>query len=520
MPSMANIPLLETICGANWQSVQIKNHHGIDTPLSSLRTRLSSGIGEYLDLLPLISWCSEIGFDVIQLLPINDTGLDLSPYNALSAKALHPIYISLYALPNLECYPELLSRLGEFQELNDTQRVDYLSVLNRKESFLRYYFDNEFDTAYSTDRYQNFLKENPWLLAYSLFKYFKTHYCWSSWQDWPKIDNNKHDFRNVHFHLFLQYLCFSQMEEVRKCAVQNNILLKGDIPILISPDSADVWYETHLFDLTHAAGAPPDFYNEEGQNWGFPLYNYKEHEKDGFRWWKERMSVASRLYHIYRIDHIVGFYRIWAVKRGKPAIEGEFIPKDLKDWLPQGEMLLKMMIKSAPAMLPIGEDLGVLSEEIRASMRKLGIPGTKVMRWERYWGKNDCFINPKDYEKTSMTTVSTHDSEPLNLWWKNSPKDAKDFAKFMKWEYSPILSREHHEAILKESHLSNSLFHINLLQEYLALFPEFSWPNPSDERINIPGIISDRNWTYRYKPYLEDIIQHEEFKQTMRKLIT
>ncbi|MGK5595547.1 MAG: 4-alpha-glucanotransferase [Parachlamydiaceae bacterium] len=517
---MATYSLAKTPCGSNWQSVQIKHHHGINTPLFSLRSHVSSGIGEYLDLLPLISWCASIGFDIIQLLPINDTGLDLSPYNALSAKALHPIFLSLHALPNIHQYPELIARLAEFQELNKAPRLDYLNVLHKKESFLHYYFDHEFDGIYHSDPYQTFLAQHPWVFSYALFKYFKTRYTWKNWQDWPKVDDKNHDLRSIHFHIFLQFLCFSQMAKVKEVAIENKVYIKGDIPILISPDSADVWYEPHLFDLNHAAGAPPDMYNAEGQNWGFPIYNYEEQRKDHFAWWQERLRVASEFYHIYRIDHIVGFYRIWAVERGKAALEGKFIPKNEKNWIPQGEMLLTMMLNSAPMMLPIGEDLGMVSDDIHLSLKRLGIAGTKMMRWERKWKEDGSFIDPKQYDPISMTTVSTHDSDTLLLWWQNSPEEAKVFAKFMQWEYSPHLSLEQYKSILRESHHSGSLFHINLLQEYLIPFEELSWPNPSDDRINIPGVISDRNWTYRYRPYLEDLLQHQGLKLMMKELIS
>lgn len=511
--------LLSTPAGPNWQAINIKNHHGIITPIFSLRTKASSGIGEYLDLLPLIDWCSEIGFDVLQLLPINDTGLDPSPYNALSANALHPIYISLHSLPNLNKYPELLARLNEFQELNELPRVDYLNVLNKKESFLRYYFDNEFDSISTTLAYLEFVTQNPWVMAYALFKYFKSHYKWKSWQDWPNDFTSQHDFRNISFHIFVQFLCFSQMTAVKEHAIKHNLLLKGDIPILISPDSADVWYNPQYFDLSYSAGAPPDMYCEQGQNWGFPLYNYHELAKDHFRWWKERIKVADDLYSLYRIDHIVGFYRIWAVKRGEIAINGKFIPEDENQWIPQGEMLLKMMLDAATSLLPIGEDLGVIPDAVRASMKRLGICGTKLMRWERRWHGDLSYINPKDYDPVSMTTVSTHDSETIDLWWRDCPDEAKEFARFMGWQYKSPLSKEEHIAILKLSHHSGSLFHINLLQEYLDVFPELSWENPEDERINIPGVITSRNWTFRYKPFLEDMVQHDKLKSMMANLI-
>lgn len=512
--------LLGTPAGLNWQNTAIKNHHGINTPIFSLRSEQSSGIGEYLDLIPLISWIKEIGFDVLQLLPINDTGLDTSPYNAISSKALHPIYISLKSLPNIHNYPELIGRFSEFQELNSLPRVDYISVLNKKESFLRYYFDNEFDTISKTATYKEFVEKNPWLQAYALFKYFKSHYKWKSWQDWPLDFSLDHDPKNLQFHYFVQYLCFMQMLEVKEFAKKNGVLLKGDIPILINPDSADVWYSPQLFDLSHSAGAPPDMYCEQGQNWGFPLYNYSELAKDHFKWWRERLHVATQLYDLYRLDHIVGFYRIWAINRGDLAINGKFLPSNEEEWIPLGENLLKILLESASTMLPIGEDLGVIPDAVRESMKRLGICGTKMMRWERKWKEDSSYINSKDYDPISMTTVSTHDSETLILWWQNCPQEAKEYAKYKGWEYNIPLSKEAHIAILKESHQSGSLFHINLLQEYTSIFPELSWENPEDERINIPGVVTSRNWTFRYKSDINAIIQHTGLKNIMRSFLS
>lgn len=511
--------LKNTSAWPNWQTVKIRNHHGINTPIFSLRTRNSSGIGEYLDLIPLIDWCKEIGFDVLQFLPINDSGLDSSPYNALSANALHPILISLHLLPNLNKYPDLQLRLNEFQELNNLPRVDYLTVLNKKEAFLHYYFEHEFDEISSTEKYTSFVKSNPWLEPYALFKYFKSHYNWKAWSDWPKDFESHHSYRQVQYHIFVQFLCFSQMFEVKEHAEKHGIFLKGDIPILISPDSADVWYNRRYFDLSYSAGAPPDVYCEQGQNWGFPLYNFIEQAKDGYLWWKERIRVASNLYHLYRIDHIVGFFRIWAIARGEPPINGKFIPEDENLWVPQGENLLNVMLNAVRTILPIGEDLGVIPDSVRESMRRLGICGTKIMRWERKWKEGGAYIDPRDYNLLSMTTVSTHDSETLQQWWKNAPAEAMEFAKFMGWEYKPFLSEKEQIAILKLSHHSGSLFHINLLQEYLDVFPELRWENFEDQRINIPGVTTNRNWTYRYRPYLEDICQHGKLKSLMKGMI-
>ena len=316
----------------------------------------------------------------------------------------------------------------------------------------------------------------------------------------------------------MQYLCFQQFKTVKKQAEEKKVFLKGDIPILINRESADVWLHRKLFFTQYSAGAPPDMYSSTGQNWGFPIYDWKEHVRDNFNWWRQRLQVASQLYDLYRIDHVVGFFRIWAIAQGMTGKDGKFIPKNPAEWIPHGEPIMRMMLET-PDMLPIAEDLGVVPPEVRVCLRQLGICGTKVMRWERKWNGDKSFILPENYISESMTTVSTHDSDTLTLWWRNSPEEAKAYADSKKWIYVPEITRKQLQEILKESHHSGSLFHINLLNEYFPLVDNLTWPNPEDERINTPGIISDRNWTYRFKPSVEQIVSNTHLFHAIKQLI-
>jgi 4-alpha-glucanotransferase len=258
-------------------------------------------------------------------------------------------------------------------------------------------------------------------------------------------------------------------------------------------------------------------YSEDGQYWGFPLYNWDVLEKDDFHWWKVRLNVASNFYHIYRLDHIVGFFKIWAIPEGKKAKEGFFIPQDPAQWIPQGEKILRTLCQNS--MLPIGEDLGAVPPNVRECMQRLGIAGTKVMRWERRWDGDQSFILPSDYPPLSMTTLSTHDSETLAEWWEKFSQEAEQFALAMRLLCPEPLDSATRIDILKLSHQSASLFHINLLQEYLDAFEELSWENPEDDRINIPGKVLDRNWTYRFRPTQGAICSHEELRRMMQGLM-
>ena len=234
-----------------------------------------------------------------------------------------------------------------------------------------------------------------------------------------------------------------------------------------------------------------------------------------FDWWKRRLSLATTCYHIYRIDHVVGFFRIWAILPKDKSQHGKFLPKHYYQWKGQGQELLNMMIDSS-IMLPIAEDLGLIPKMTYESEIELGICGTKVMRWQK---KRKKFVNIKDYEPISLTCVSTHDFPTLTLWWKDYPEEAKEYCKFRKWKFTKNLSEKHRFGLLHNAHHSASLFHINLLQEYLGFFDELVWKNPNDERINISGMKNNKNWKYRFKPSVEELLENKKLIDVMKRLI-
>jgi 4-alpha-glucanotransferase len=507
-----------------WKRVGTSPHHGIDVPLSALHTKKSAGIGEFLDLIPLIDWCHSVDLDVIQLLPLNDSGDDPSPYNALSSQALNPLFISLHALPVHGKNETLATLFSELQTYTLSPRVQYSLVKKKKMEWLRLYFER----FARNSSLEPFKTENPWLVPYALFKTLKEKHPHTAWKDWPVEYQTLSPTafktlatlyqEEINFYIWLQQLCYTQMREVKKHAESKAILLHGDLPILISPDSVDVWHHRHLFDLSLSAGAPPDSYSEEGQYWGFPLFNWKAMQSDNFQWWKDRIGYAAHFYDIYRIDHVVGLFRIWAIPPGKAAKEGFFVPQNRSLWTHDGNARLLAMIE-ASSMLPNAEDLGTVPCEVHKTLQKLGICGTKVIRWERYWETTQEFIPYSEYPILSLTCLSTHDTETLAQWWKNNPDEASLFASFKGWCYASELTFAERLEILRDSHQTPSLFHINLLQEYLALFPELVSSNPDDERINIPGKLLSTNWTYRFTPNLERLTGHAPLRSAMNEII-
>lgn len=503
----------------HWQKVGIAHHHGIALPLAALKSRTSCGIGDFHDLTTFISWLPTTGFDMIQLLPLNDSGEEPSPYSALSAKALNPIYIACDFIANEE-----LTILHSF---NDLPRIPYLDVVREKIRALKKYF-RQHSECVKDPKFIDFVeKEKSWLKSYAQFRALKHHFQEKPWWEWPEHIRNFPPTPDIVlkagvdqlelFFSWLQFIAFTQLENARLEADKHKIQLVGDIPILLNRDSADVWQYPHLFDCNDTAGAPPDIYSEEGQSWGFPTFDWNSHEKSGFQWWKERLILAERFFHLYRIDHVVGFFRIWAIAKGKSAKEGRYIPEDQDRWYEHGKNLLEMMLKTT-TLLPLAEDLGVIPDLVRQCLFDLGIPGLKVLRWERAWKSDAHFLDPRPFSPESCTTVSTHDSETLTQWWEGDKKAVVDFCHDWNLKVTEKLEEENRQIIVTASHTAGSLFHINLFQEYLAFFPDLSWRNQDLDRINTPGVVSPNNWTFRLKNSLEEIMQHKGLTALLRRL--
>ncbi|MBM3199243.1 MAG: 4-alpha-glucanotransferase, partial [Chlamydiae bacterium] len=393
---------------------------------------------------------------------------------------------------------QLIERISSLRASLDI-RASFAQVLARKEQFFSLYFQKTKELFLHDTTCMRFLKETPWLDAYALFK------------------GARHPDALL-LHKVLQYLCFTQLTAVKEQATKEGVLLKGDIPILISPNSVDVWTHPELFDTTLGAGAPPDQYCKEGQSWGFPIFRLDNMRQENYAWWKERLRYAENFYDLYRIDHAVGLFRLWSIPHGKPSTLGHFTPPDERLWGVQGKEILEMMIHSS-SMLPIAEDLGIIPPITHTVLRTLGIPGTKVMRWERDWSAHQNFIDPKNYPEVSLTCVSTHDSPTLEGWWRDFPEEASLYAKQKGFIYSAKITEEQRAEILRESLHSSSLFHINLLPEYLALVPEFVSKDPDKERINVPGTFLPSNWAYRLQKPVEEVTSSSSLREKIRKLI-
>ncbi len=504
-----------------WNQIDTSPKHGVCVPLFSLHTQSSCGIGEFLDLIPMIDWCTDHGFQILQILPINDTGSCSSPYNSISSTALNPLHLSISALPYQDEVPFAETTLSTLRKLSRLPRVNYEKVLSIKRNFFKEYFRvcKKKNLTSHADFYAFCEKENYWLHPYAIFCSIREHLNYLPINLWPATYTDlsytaQHErtfSEDIEFYSYLQYLCFKQMKRVREHADEKGCLIKGDIPILISKDSCDVWFYRKYFSSSESVGAPPDFYNTEGQNWHLPIYNMKALQQDGYRWWQERLRYAENFYSLYRLDHVVGLFRFWV---WDASGRGRFEPDDPKDYLAQGQSILSHLLK-ASSMLPIGEDLGSIPRDVKHMLESLAICGTRIPRWERDWEGSGAYTPFDQYDPLSVTSISTHDSSTLALWWQESPQEAQAFAQFLGLPYTHSLSLHNHTEILKLSHKTSSIFHINLINDYLALCPDLISNDPLQERINLPGTISKNNWTYRIKPSIEQLSVHSKLNSLL-----
>lgn len=305
---------------------QIPNHQqlwrgaGIVIPVFSLRSAGSFGVGDFGDLKMFVKWVSSLGMNAVQLLPINDTTTtgghrDSYPYSAISVFALHPIYIDPREWSNSKAYEKYHLRGAQ---LNESKHLDYDGVYQTKINFLRDLYIELRNSITRKKSYKIFCCDNEhWLLPYTDFCAHRDMYQTANFRHWPKCEMDKNKLAKMEtdraFYTFVQYLLHMQLTEVAQTARSLGIIIKGDIPIGICRDSVPAWHDTHLFHFNGQAGAPPDAFATCGQNWGFPTYNWDEMAKDNYQWWRKRLEHTEQYFDAYRIDHVLGFFRIWEI---------------------------------------------------------------------------------------------------------------------------------------------------------------------------------------------------------------
>ncbi len=565
---------------------------GTVIPIFSLRSEGSFGVGDFGDLKKMIEWADKTHQRVIQVLPINDTNIthtwqDSYPYNSISIYALHPQYTDLRQLPEIKNEERKTHFEQLRQELNALPQIDYERVNNAKMEYLRELFAQEWATIKKRASYKDFFEQNKeWLVPYAAFCYYRDQYGTADFSQWPKeatVAAIKATNKEVQFWYFVQYNLDQQMHAAHEFARDHHVILKGDIPIGISRDGVEAWVEPKYFNLNGQAGAPPDAFSADGQNWGFPTYNWDEMLKDGCSWWVRRFRKMAQYFDAYRIDHVLGFFRIWEIPvPEKSGLKGQFAPalglsreeiegygiynhmelflvdhKRADRWHPRiavqfnedyeklndeekynfnrlyndyfyrrnnqfwyQEAMKKLpRLTQATRMLCCAEDLGMVPDCVPWVMNELRILSLEIQSMP----KDDKvrFGHLSQYPYRSVCTISTHDMPTLRQWWDEDWDRTQDYYNSMLhrgggaphplpgWLAKDIVSR----------HLTSpSMLCLLSLQDWLSIDEKLRLPDANAERINIPA--NPRHyWRYRMHLTIEQLMQSDEFNETIKTLI-
>ena len=521
-------------------------------PLFALRGENDLGIGDVGALREFIDWVAEIGFTLVQLLPINETGADNSPYNAISAMAID--LTTLHLAPGS---PEDLTRNDFAESLSEMDlaglrrgRVKYRQVKELKQRLLGKAFANFSARADEKRRFEfnRFCEdESSWLHDYALFRVLiEENNGSAAWDRWPSPHQSIESARNWisdlprdkhatltkrgDFFCYAQWIAHQQWRDIKGYAGQSGVALMGDVPVGVSYYSADVFSRPNEFVLDWFGGAPPEplfkddvFTQKWGQNWGIPLYRWDAMRANNFHWWRERVRAIRRIFHLFRIDHVQGFYRIYAFP-WRPERNKEFLPLDQHQMLErtggraphfvprdddtpehraankrEGEEYLRIILDEAGAARVAGEDLGVVPDYVRPNLQWLGIAAFKIPQWEI----RDGLIIPGDgYERLSVATYATHDHQPIRALWEemfenpNSETGQQARATLEKMAIfagldskSDQLDYENgfYPAVMEALFRCNSWIAVVMITDLLA----------RKYRFNVPGTRANFNWTRR-----------------------
>ena len=571
---------------------------GLVVPLFSLRTEGSQGVGDFGDLKEIVNWAVQTGMHAIQLLPINDTiqertKTDSYPYNAISVHALHPVYADLRQLPLADA-EKLASFQERWQQLNALPALNYVEVVQLKEEYLHLLYEEQRRSVCQKAAYRTFVSENAeWLQPYSVFCHLRDTYGTPCFSKWPKLSTYNHSAvmkyidryaKAVEYYVFVQYLLHTQLADAADYARHHHVFLKGDLPIGISPCSVEAWHEPHLFHMDMAAGAPPDDFAQDGQNWGFPTYDWERMSSDGYLWWKQRLSGMAQYFSAYRIDHILGFFRIWQIPKDSPtALLGQFSPalpmsieeiesyglhfnselfvRDAKQpkcyhprisvigkgvWysLPKceqdafirlyddfffrrhNEFWAAQAMRKLPAllaasnMLVCGEDLGMVPECVGPVMRQLGILSLEIQAMPKTYGETFAQLHRNPYR--SVDTIFTHDMPTLRLWWKENPERTQTY-------YNTVLEHDGEAPAELSGWLCEEIVshHLNS-PSMLCLISLQDWLS-IDEELRNPDMAAERinvpsnpknYWCYRMHLPISKLRDAQSLNERLHLLIT
>jgi 4-alpha-glucanotransferase len=510
---------------------------GLLVPLFSIASARSWGIGEIGDLEALCTWLARAGQRLLLMLPINEMPLtESSPYSALSAMAIDPQFISLAGVDDFAAIggedslePEWRSRLAA---VRSSPTVDYSSVRALKSMALRRAFARFQDQEWTRDsaragRFRDYADQQAWWLDdYALFRALHAHHGERAWTEWPQpIRDRLPDAlsaarvaldEEVRYRKYVQWIAGEQWAAAR--ARTSGVALFGDLPFAVSGDSADVWARQDEFNPALSVGVPPDAFSATGQDWGLPAYRWDVLAERDFSWLRQRGRRNAALFDGYRVDHLVGFYRMYVRPLG--GGDGVFMPDVESEQTALGERILRIF--GEPGTEIIAEDLGIIPDFVRESLARLDIPGYRVFRWERRWHhEGQPFRDPAEYPRASVATSGTHDTEPLVIWWEQAPAEERRAVLEIP-SIRPLLSPEDRERAIADATLTpgvrGALLHaLCASKSDLLILPiqdVFGWRN----RINQPATVSDQNWTWRLPWPSDRLLSEPEALDVARQL--
>jgi len=519
---------------------------GVLVPVFALRGEGDQGIGDVGALKEVVSWAARHRIRAVQVLPVNEPGSDHSPYNLLSAMALDPLTIDTRSgqLPGLT-EGAVAEVLDQYPLGSDSARVDYPVVSKRKWALLEAAFSKfRRNTAFKAFEAEH----KEWIQPYSLFRALvelnggsevvddwpKKHRSFEAATDWVaglSTRKRKEFEKRQRFFIYVQWVAATQWGALRAFAESVGVSLVGDVPVGVSLFSADVWRWPDQFDLVRSSGAPPEkvfqtdpFTAQWGQNWGFPLYDWQAMKDDGYRWWRQRLRWLLSIFHCLRVDHALGFFRIYSfpwrpqdnekftdlTEEEASRITGGplpgFVPNDDETEenraanRSHGEAILRMFLEESGTGRILAEDLGEVAPYVPPTLSELSIPGFKIPQWERSW---DRLTPGVSYPRESVTTFATHDHPPMKTAWeeivaKTDDEETRDDAIHTLWEYMDFCAvpgtrlpqpytEEIHHALVRGLLLSNSWLAVHMITDLFG----------SDLRFNVPGSASDDNWSAR-----------------------
>jgi 4-alpha-glucanotransferase len=545
---------------------------GVLAPLFALRTDDDLGTGDVEALRQFIDWAAGVGFKLVQLLPINETGRDNSPYNAISSVAIEPTTLRLAPSSPEDLTQEDFDAVVAAVDLQKLRRgqVNYRRVRKLKKALLEKAFAH-FHERTSTDEaatkpFDDFcLEQGSWLDDYALFRALmeknRGRETWDQWREEHRsVDAARHWLQalgparqtkfetRMRFFRYVQWIAHEQWSKTKRYAEERGVALMGDIPFGVSYYSADVFARPNEFALDWSGGAPPEPYFKDdeftqkwGQNWGIPLYRWDVMRTKNFDWWRQRVRGVRNLFHLFRIDHILGFYRIYAFP-WRPMHNKEFLPLNMEEMLQrtggkaphfaprddstaencaanqrEGEEYLRVVLEEAGATRVVGEDLGTVPKYVRPSLHSLGVAGFKIPQWEDYDGR----VTPgSEYEQLSVATYATHDHKPLRSLWEEAfekPAATREqsrrelekiaaFAAMEPREGSIEFEKDFYLHCMRALFACNSWLVIVMITDLLA----------RRDRFNTPGIATSSNWTRRMKQTVQELQMNRTVQRKIR----